>query len=154
MTEGANPPTGGGSLRIGSAERTAAMKALDEHLSAGRLEVEEYGDRSAAAAKAITAADLAALFTDLPPPHPALPGVHPALPVVTSEAPVAPRRPGAFETWGPRLAAVTPIIAFALFALSGFRIWWVFLLIPIVGALAYSGWRSEDRDRTDRRRDR
>ena len=30
-------------IRIGTAERTAAMKALDEHLAAGRLQIEEYG---------------------------------------------------------------------------------------------------------------
>ncbi len=46
--------TGEGSspLRIGNTERTAAMKALDEHLEAGRLGVEEYADRSANAANA------------------------------------------------------------------------------------------------------
>src|SRR5919112_1100620 len=67
-------------LRIGTAERTAAMKALDEHLAAGRLEIEEYGERSARAANAVTAPELAALFDDLPAPHPELPGVAPLLP--------------------------------------------------------------------------
>jgi hypothetical protein len=67
--------TGESSPRIGTAERTAAMRALDEHLNAGRLQVEEYADRSAIAANAGTAFELAALFTDLPAPHPELPGV-------------------------------------------------------------------------------
>ncbi len=54
MTEG----TTGGSrrLRIGNVERNAAMKALDAHLEAGRLGVDEYGERSAGAAGAATAA--------------------------------------------------------------------------------------------------
>ena len=79
------------------------MAALDEHLAKGRLGVEEYGDRSAAAANAVSAADLAALFTDLPAPHPTLPGTaHPprrhrptgvAAPVTAPGAAV--RRPGA-----------------------------------------------------------
>ena len=54
MTEGTTSPEGGGRrLRIGTAERNAAMKALDAHLEAGRLGVEEYGERSAKAAGAV-----------------------------------------------------------------------------------------------------
>jgi hypothetical protein len=64
-------------LRIGHAERTAAQRALDEHLAAGRLGVEEYADRTAVAANAVVAGDLAALFTDLPEPHPELPSAKP-----------------------------------------------------------------------------
>ena len=62
-------------IRIGTAERDAAMKALDEHLEAGRLDVDEYGERSARASVATTVPELAVLFDDLPAPHPALPGV-------------------------------------------------------------------------------
>jgi hypothetical protein len=46
-------PSGDKPLRIGTAERQSAMKALDAHLDAGRLGVEEYADRSAAAANAL-----------------------------------------------------------------------------------------------------
>jgi hypothetical protein len=68
MTDGT---TGGGRrLRIGNVERNAAMKALDAHLEAGRLGVEEYGDRSAKAAGATTADELEELFSDLPEPRP------------------------------------------------------------------------------------
>ncbi|WP_214404709.1 DUF1707 SHOCT-like domain-containing protein [Pseudonocardia lacus] len=62
------------STRIGEAERTAAQRALQEHLNAERLLVTEYAERSAAAAGATTAAEIEALFTDLPAPHPRLPG--------------------------------------------------------------------------------
>ncbi|SDG82462.1 DUF1707 domain-containing protein [Pseudonocardia oroxyli] len=59
--------------RIGEAERAAAQRALQDHLNAQRLLVNEYADRSAAAATATTAGEIAALFTDLPAPHPKLP---------------------------------------------------------------------------------
>lgn len=60
-------------LRVGDVDRQAALAALGAHLEAGRLDVDEYGDRSAHAAVAVHRADLAALFDDLPAPHPALP---------------------------------------------------------------------------------
>src|SRR3954463_6850379 len=56
MTDGTEGSSG--KLRIGNAERNAAMKALDAHLEAGRLGVEEYGERSAVAAGATTASEL------------------------------------------------------------------------------------------------
>lgn len=57
-------------LRIGDAERESAMQALGEHMSAGRLDIDEFGDRSAKVTAARTRAELSALFTDLPAPHP------------------------------------------------------------------------------------
>ena len=139
MTSGeeSSPP-----LRIGNAERSAAMKALDEHLAAGRLGVEEYADRSAAAANALVAADIMKLFTDLPQPHPQLSGT--AAAASTASAPlarpageVAAPRESPLQTWGPRLVAVAPIIAVALFLLT--RQWVFFLLIPLAGAMFYGG---------------
>ena len=46
------------------------MQALDEHMSAGRLDPDEYGQRVAQASVARTRAGLDELFTDLPAPHP------------------------------------------------------------------------------------
>jgi hypothetical protein len=57
-------------LRIGTAERESAVKALSEHMSEGRLSLEEYEERMSAALEARTQADLKALFTDLPAPYP------------------------------------------------------------------------------------
>lgn len=57
-------------IRIGNAERDAAMKALDEHLNAGRLDAEEYGERVAQASVARTREGIDTLFVDLPAPHP------------------------------------------------------------------------------------
>lgn len=131
-------------LRIGTDERTAAMKALDEHLAAGRLGVEEYADRSAAVSAATLSSELAALFTDLPAPHPQLPGTAAApvlprteqLPVVPDAGPVD-RAGGFLEGWGPRIVAVTPIVALLLFFVT--QQWWWFLLVPLAGALVYGG---------------
>ena len=122
-------------LRIGNAERTAAMQALDEHLAAGRLGVEEYADRSAAAANAVVAADLTTLFTDLPEPHPQLPRGA-ATPPPTGPLPVTPppddvARParGAMESWGARLVPIAVIVAIGLFL--AVRQGSVLLLIPL-----------------------
>ncbi len=144
-------------LRIGNAERASAMKALDEHMSAGRLSIDEYGDRTAAASTATTRSELVALFSDLPAPHPVLPdptavggwlpdragSATPATPATYPDRPV-------FGRWGPRLVALTPLVAVALFfATSG--LWhfsWVFfLLVPAVGTLVHGGRR----DRRHRR---
>jgi hypothetical protein len=136
MTDGT---TGGGRrLRIGNVERNAAMKALDAHLEAGRLGVEEYGDRSAKAAGATTADELEELFSDLPEPHPALPGgdgapapIAAAAPAVRDEGTVAQRPSGFLDTAAPRIMAVMPFVALALFFTIGG--WWWFLLIPAAG---------------------
>lgn len=57
-------------IRIGNDERAAAIKALDEHMSAGRLDPDEYGQRVAQASVARTREGIDELFTDLPAPHP------------------------------------------------------------------------------------
>ncbi|MFC5995586.1 DUF1707 domain-containing protein [Pseudonocardia hispaniensis] len=145
-TEGGGPPP----LRIGNAERESARKALDDHLAAGRLGVEEYADRSAVAANATVASDLSALFVDLPEPHPILPGaaVAPAAAAAPASRQVGPER-RAFHGWGPRIVAVTPVVALLLFfSLNGViqHAWLFFLLIPLVGGLVYGNDRRGDRD--------
>ena len=112
-------------LRIGHAERTAAQRALDEHLAAGRLGVEEYADRSAAAANAVVAGDLAALFTDLPEPHPELPIEKPPAP--TSTAGLAANRAG--------LIGIAVVVAIGLALLT--RQPAAFLLIPLAAAFLW-----------------
>ncbi|GAA0241646.1 hypothetical protein GCM10010492_46060 [Saccharothrix mutabilis subsp. mutabilis] len=71
-------------IRIGDAERQRAIELLGEHLSEGRLDVDEYGDRTARVTAAKTRGEVLALFDDLPEPHPRfaqvapLPSVRPA----------------------------------------------------------------------------
>jgi hypothetical protein len=61
------------SIRIGTAEREQAVKALGDHFAQGRLEPEEFEERMTAAYAARTADELDRLFVDLPraglPPH-------------------------------------------------------------------------------------
>jgi hypothetical protein len=113
-------------LRVGDAERRAAMLALDAHLEAGRLSVDEYGDRSAAAVTAVHRRDLAALFADLPAPHPSLPrrAGDPAVPAV----PVA----GEVRPAGHDAVVAHPGAGLAL----GLLIMVVFALPAIIGAAA------------------
>ena len=59
-------------VRIGDAERQAALEALGVHMSGGRLNADEYGERAARVTAARTRADLTRLFADLPQPHPVL----------------------------------------------------------------------------------
>ena len=131
-------------IRIGNDERAAAMQALDEHLSAGRLEPDEYGDRVAKASVARTREELEALFVDLPEPHPRW-GAQLA---ATDRAPVPP--PGRLEPSeadrdegvlggraGAVVVALAPIVALALFFATR---WWVwFLLVPAVAVVVYGG---------------
>lgn len=56
--------------RIGFEERDAAIEALQEHHSRGRLDAAEFEERMTKALEARTAPQLAVLFRDLPGPHP------------------------------------------------------------------------------------
>jgi uncharacterized protein DUF1707 len=53
-------------IRIGTAEREAAVRELGEHLTEGRLTPPEYEERMSAAYAARFAGDLDCLFADLP----------------------------------------------------------------------------------------
>jgi Domain of unknown function (DUF1707) len=59
----------GPELRIGDAEREAAVAALGEHYAAGRLTKDEYDERSAQAWEARTSSALWPLFAALPRPE-------------------------------------------------------------------------------------
>jgi len=130
-------------VRIGNAERDAAVAALDEHLAAGRLDLDEYGERYARALAARTESDLAELFTDLPPiraqkAERRAEDVHPRFAYSRAES----AHPGHTIR---RLMAIVPLLALGLFFVTG--TWWVFFLIPLAGKLmwafspAYAGRR-------------
>jgi hypothetical protein len=61
-------------IRVGDAERSAAVDRLTDHHAAGRLTLEELEERVAAAWQARAWADLARLEADLPPVVPARSG--------------------------------------------------------------------------------
>ncbi len=56
----------GAGVRIGDAERTAAIEQLNQHYAAGRLTTTEHDERVDFALGARTQADLLVLFADLP----------------------------------------------------------------------------------------
>lgn len=139
-------------LRVGDAERNSAIDALGEHLSTGRLTLDEYGDRSARVSVARTTADLDALFDDLPLPHPARPGVPTAdsLSLSASSAVTATGRLGNGDSRSRAqklvgaAAAGSVIVALALFFITGSWLW--FLLIPGISAVASSIWGPDWRE--------
>ncbi len=149
MSTAGEPPT----QRVGSAERSAAIEALNEHWRAGRLDPTEHEARTTRAHAAVTAGDLDALFVDLPRGSGS---AWQATPVAgVPEVASAPDRglvaPG---SWLGRrrdaVMGVVPFVAMAGFFLLGNN-WVWFLLIPLSGALLYAGPREGGRDR---RRDR
>ncbi len=139
-----SPPDPSPDVRIGNAERESATQALDEHLSAGRLDPDEYADRVVKVSLARYFGDLEPLFRDLPAPHPKSPATKE--PVLLSKT--SPSTPtGGYEgdgsnalggRFGETLVVLSPFIAIALFFLFRFE-WPVFLLIPVVGAVVYGG---------------
>jgi hypothetical protein len=68
-------------IRISDSEREDAIGKLGEHMSAGRLDIDEYGERTARIATAKTRGELLGLFGDLPEPKPVFGQPKPALPV-------------------------------------------------------------------------
>lgn len=59
-------------VRLSDDERQEALDALDEHVRTGRLDIDEYGERSAQVTAARRRADLENLFADLPQPRPSV----------------------------------------------------------------------------------
>jgi Domain of unknown function (DUF1707) len=55
-----------GELRVSDADRDLALAELSEHFQSGRLDGDEFEERSGRALRARTAGELADLFVDLP----------------------------------------------------------------------------------------
>ena len=125
-----------GSLRVSDADRDRAIAELSEHYQAGRLTTEELEDRTGRALQARTAADLAALFTDLPRRQ---------APVTSAaaSAPASPARSWPARSWPARVpvapfAVLAVVVALAVF--SGHpHIAWVPVLVLIVVRLLVGG---------------
>jgi hypothetical protein len=112
-------------MRISDAEREDAMEVLGEHLQTGRLDIEEFGTRSAKVNAAKTVSELAPLFADLPSPRPRALVARPAAEPQGSTAPQAPGR------WlNASVLPVVAVVAISLFLLT--RSPFALLLIPIV----------------------
>jgi len=158
--------------RLSDAEREEAVGHLASAQAEGRLAPAEFEERSSAARSAVTRADLAPLFADLPPiapespsisAPPPPPGPSPAyagLPSTTTTGwdaapPTAPRRSRALGgRVGDTIMALSPFIALLLFFGFGFWTpggftwsWLFFFLIPIAGIIIYGGGSATERSR-------
>jgi hypothetical protein len=106
-------------IRIGDAEREAAVTAIGEHYAAGRLDRDELDERIDAAWRARTRADLAVLFADLPSAH------RVGRPVPTAQQPA----------WQGRVPRGLParLLILLLIAIVVANSWpWLFLLVPLL----------------------
>jgi len=150
-------------LRISDQNRESALSALGEHMTAGRIDIDEYGERSARITAAKTRGELGEIFADLPAPHPAYEDVPQAVaPAPEPAAAPAPRPPGAPDNWSPPqrfLAAIVPLAFIAAIALiaSGVLAWPI-IFVPIgLTVFGKSMWGHDwnpDHRRHDHRRDR
>ncbi|MGH3621548.1 MAG: DUF1707 SHOCT-like domain-containing protein [Sciscionella sp.] len=145
-------------MRIGDAEREAALTALGEHMSVGRLDVDEYGDRSAKVSTAKTRGELTALFNDLPEPRPRFDQLSPGSPASqpslrTSEGTDGqlagrPANQAVLERVFNVLIPLSAVLAVALF-FGVTHSWLVFLLPAVItlvgGAVFGDDWRDHHR---------
>ncbi|TCO65595.1 uncharacterized protein DUF1707 [Actinocrispum wychmicini] len=161
---------------MGDAEREQALRALGDHMSAGRLDIDEYGERTARVAASKTRGELLELFTDLPEPKPRfgpIPAPAPGRPQPVVARPAVPEpppgRPG-IERWQQRPLAqriygsLVPVVFLGTIALFlfEFRNPWIFVLpvlfVIIGGTMFGEGWshdrRAWEREQHRRRRDR
>ncbi|HET6708490.1 DUF1707 domain-containing protein [Amycolatopsis sp.] len=138
MTEVPSPQ-----LRISDQNRESALSALGEHMTAGRIDIDEYGERSARITAAKTRGELGEIFADLPAPHPRYEDVPQAVaaPEPAPAAP-APRQP---ENWSPPqrfLAAIFPLTLIAAIALIATgTLAWPIIFVPLgVGVFGKAMW--------------
>lgn len=115
-------------MRASDADRDAVLAQLSEHFQAGRLNSEEFDERSSLALRARTFGDLAELTKDLPP----------AVQVVVRRPESEARRTG------PRLPTAAIGATLALFVLvlavvtaggidrGGSHLWWLVFAGPLI----------------------
>lgn len=114
-------------LRLSNAEREEAMDVLGEHVSTGRLDIDEFGSRSAKIGTAARVSDLIPLFADLPAPKPAV--------LLANQAPVEPGRPAATAPQRMLTASAIPIAIVLAIALL-FETHSIILALVLPAALA------------------
>jgi len=107
-------------LRISDADRTTALDLLSEHYAVGRLDKDEFDERSDAIWSAKTQGDLAPVFADLPWRSP------PDLP------PAGEQQPGRGRGWGPRWGPpLLPLVFLLVLLTILFHVPFVLLLVGL-----------------------
>jgi len=148
----ATPDDRSSRLRVSDADRDGAIAELSTHFQAGRLTADECEDRAGQALQGRTAADLAALFTDLPRQPQAV--TSPAAgPAAGAPAASAPAPPSAGPSWPARLPrapfAILGVVAvLALLSHHPLHIAWLPVVAILVVRLLVGG---RDRRRRDYR---
>jgi hypothetical protein len=111
-------------MRISDTDRSRVVDELRRHCAAGRLTVDDYADRVAAAISAETLADLDHVLRDLPTMRIDDPVQDPPL--------MAPGGPPASGLWA-RLVALLSVLALALGVSFLIIAHWVWAILLIVG---------------------
>ncbi|OXM66795.1 DUF1707 SHOCT-like domain-containing protein [Amycolatopsis vastitatis] len=153
MTEVPSPQ-----LRISDQNRESALSALGEHMTAGRIDIDEYGERSARITAAKTRGELGEIFADLPAPHPRYEDAPQAVAAPRPEAEPVPQRPAPPAQWSPAQRLITaflPLVWIATIALIATGVvHGTLILLPIglsVFGRAMWGHGHDHHDRHDRR---
>ncbi|WP_020662579.1 DUF1707 SHOCT-like domain-containing protein [Amycolatopsis benzoatilytica] len=122
-------------LRLSDAERQDALDVLSEHVRTGRLDIDEYGSRSAKVTSAKLVSELVPLFEDLPSPRPSalLATARPATPVQQQET-------GGLGAFVMRYSVPLSIaLAIAILVVTRGRVLFIFALPLLV--ILFSSWR-------------
>jgi Domain of unknown function (DUF1707) len=120
-------------IRVSDTEREDALGKLGQHMTEGRLDIEEYGERSAKVTAAKTRGEVLELFSDLPEPRPAF--GQPRPPALRGSRPAPVRH---------RAAPVAGVIAVVLLAigLTALLKMPFFFMLPFIFFFAHQGrWR-------------
>lgn len=122
-------------MRLSDEERQDALDVLSEHVRTGRLDIDEYGVRSAKVTEAKLVSELIPLFEDLPSPRP-------SVLLAAPRAAAEPERVRESVLAGFAMRYALPIsiaVSIAVLVLSRGRLF-IVLALP-VAALLLTGWR-------------
>ncbi|WP_439376711.1 DUF1707 SHOCT-like domain-containing protein [Amycolatopsis lexingtonensis] len=118
-----------GDMRLSDAERQDALDVLEEHVRSGRLDIDEYGSRTAKVTAAKRVSELVPLFDDLPSPRPS------ALLNGASAPVTAPAGETALSQFLTRSAVpIAIVLAIAVLILSRGRLLIISVALPLVVA--------------------
>lgn len=108
------------------------MTALGEHMSTGRLTIDEYGERAAQVSTAKTRGELFALFTDLPQPHPTISSDETVTPSPLASPTASPLavRSRSRAAWA--LVPLVPISWVAAFVVGLTTGYWPIFVLPVL----------------------
>lgn len=107
-------------IRISDSEREDALGKLGEHLGDGRLDIDEYGERSAQVATAKTRGELLRLFSDLPEPKPTFGQPRPPVPMLRE------------RTFAEKIAPIAAPIALLLVVGGAFILFHIIFFLPLL----------------------